>query len=149
MEKFELIDDDYYAIEIAQNTARRLLSNPKTTPKQIVGIGNALYALERMPLVTSGSHSEFGIGYRSGLGESSETKYITFSISESAFDISIGGSVNQGNGSDSFSEPGWTIEIDGYRNTECELYAIEDKISEYLNMGAEITVHDESEIEYE
>jgi hypothetical protein len=102
-----------------------------------------------MPLVTIGSHSEFGIGYRSGLEESSETKYITFSISESAFDISIGGSVNQGTGGDSFSEPGWKIEIDGFRNTECELYAVEYKISEYLNMGAEITVHDESEIEYE
>jgi hypothetical protein len=149
MKEFKLIDEDYYAIEIAKNTARRLLSNPKITPKQIVGIGNALYALERMPLVTIGSHSEFSIGYRSGLEESSETKYITFSISESAFDISIGGSVNQATSSDSFSEPGWTIEIDGCRNTECELYAVEDKISEYLNMGAEITVHDESEIEYE
>jgi hypothetical protein len=149
MEQFKLIDEDYYVIEIAKSTARRLLSNPKIAPKQIVGLGNALYALERLPLVTVGSHSEFGIVYRAGSEELSETKYISFSISESAVEISIGGSVNQGAGSDSFSEPGWMIKIDGYRNTECELHNIEDEIAEYLNMGAEITVHDESEIEYE
>jgi hypothetical protein len=142
MKKFELVDDDYQAIEIAKSTARRLLSNPKIAPKQIVGLGNALYALERLPLVTDGSHSEFGIVYRAGSKELGENKYISFSISESAVEISIGGS-------DSHSEPGWTIKIDGYRNTECELHNIEDEISEYLNMGAEITVHDESEIEYE
>lgn len=149
MKKFELIDDDYRAIEIGKSTARRLLSNPKIAPKQIVGLGNALYALERLPLVTVGSHSEFGIVYRVGSEELSETKYISFSISESAVEISIGGSVLHAAGNDSISEPGWTIEIDGYRNTECELHKIEDEISEYLNMGAEITVHDESEIEYE
>ena len=52
MEQFELIDDDRYAVEIAKNTARRFLKDPRITPQQIIGIGKALHALERLPLVT-------------------------------------------------------------------------------------------------
>ncbi len=70
MEKFELIDDDWYAIEIAKNVARRFLKSPHITPQQVIGLGNALYALERLPLVTPGSFCEFGIVYRAGTEES-------------------------------------------------------------------------------
>ena len=49
----------------------------------------------------------------------------------------------------SLSEPGWLIEVSGHRSAECEPYDIEDSIYEYLNLGAEITGSDESEIEYE
>jgi len=150
MEEFEMIDDDWYAIEIAKNTARRFLQSPHITSQQVIGLGNALYALERLPLVTPGSSSEFGILYRAGTEEFHEMRYINFSISESAFRISIGGSVyDKAVGGDSFSEPGWVVEVSGYRNAECELYQLEDSIAEYMNLGAEITVSDESEIEYE
>ncbi|MBW7899803.1 hypothetical protein B188_22940 [Candidatus Brocadiaceae bacterium B188] len=60
-EGFELTDDDVQAIEIAKNTARRFLKHPLITPKQSIALGNALYALERLPLITPGSSSEFGI----------------------------------------------------------------------------------------
>ncbi len=150
MKKFELTDDDYYAIEIAQNVARRFLKDPRITPEQVIGIGNALYALERMPRVTPGSSTEFGIVYRAGTEEYSEMRYINFRISESEFEISRGGSVyDKSVGSDSFSELKWVVEVGGYRDTECELYDIEDSIAEYLNLGAEITVSDESEIDFE
>ena len=77
-------------------------------------------------------------------------RYITFRISESAFEISIGGSVyDSAVGSDSFSDPGWLVEAGGYRETECELYELEGSIVEYLNLGAKITVSDESEDESE
>lgn len=139
MEEFELADDDLQAIEIAKNTARRFLKYPQITPQQVIALGNALYALERLPLVTLGSSSEFGIVYRAGTEEFSEMRYINFRISESAFEISKGGSVyDKAVGSDSFSEPGWVVEAGGYKNAECELY-----------LGAEISVSDESEIEYE
>ena len=150
MEEFELTDDDCYAIEIAKTLARRFLKHPRIRPQQVIGLGNALYALERLPLVTPGSSCEFGIVYRAGTEEFSEMRYIDFRISESTFEISNGGSVNdKAVGGDSFSEPGWVVEVDGYRNAECELYQLEDSIAEYLNLGAEITVSDESEIEYE
>ncbi|MBF0453911.1 MAG: hypothetical protein HQL72_03715 [Magnetococcales bacterium] len=150
MDEFDLTDEDVFAVEIAKNIARRLLGHPQITPQQIIGLGNALYALEQLPLSTPGSLSEFGIVYRAGDDNFSEMRYIDFRISGSTFEISIGGSVyNKGVGSDSFSEPGWIIEIGGHRNAECELYTLEDSITEYLNLGAEITVSDESEIEYD
>jgi hypothetical protein len=150
MEQFELKGDDYSAIEIAKNTVRLFLKEPQITPQQIIGLGKALYALERLPLVTPGSYSEFGIVYREGDEEFSEMRYITFRISESAFEISMGGSVyDKAVGSDSFSDPGWVVEAGGYRETECELHGLEDLITEYLNLGAKITVSDESEDEPE
>nr|WP_314899660.1 hypothetical protein [uncultured Deefgea sp.] len=150
MEKFTLTTEDLQAIQIMKSTARRFLRYERITPQQVIAIGNALYSLERLPLVTPGSYSEFGIVYREGSKEFSEMRYINFRISESAFEISKGGSVyDKTVGSDSFSDPGWLIEVGGYRYTECELHYLEDSISEYLNLGAEISASDESEIEYE
>ncbi len=111
MEKFELTDDDYYAIGIAQNVARRFLKDPRITPQQVIGIGNALYALGRMPRVTPGSSTEFGIVYEAGTEEYSEMRYINFRISESEFEISRGGSAyDKSVGSDRWSRLG-DIEI--------------------------------------
>ena len=150
MEEFELTDDDMYAIEVAKNVARKFLKYQNINPRQIIGLGNALYALERLPKITPGSFSEFGISYHAGTEEFSERRYIIFSITESAFEISKGGSVyDRTVGGDSFSEPGWLVEVEGYRCTECELYSLEDSITEFLNLGAEIAVNDDSEIEYE
>jgi hypothetical protein len=150
MKKFELTDEDVQAIEIAENIAWRFLKLHQVTPLEVIALGNALYALGRLPIVTPGSSSEFGIVYREGDKEFREMRYIVFRISESAFEISKGGSVyDRAVGSDSFSEPGWIVEAGGYRYGECELYKIEDSIDEYLNLGAEISVSDNSKIEYE
>ena len=150
MEEFELTEDDHYAVRIAKNVARRLLKHPHINPQQVIGIGNALYALERLPLATPGAYTEFGIAYRAGSKNFSEMRYIDFRISDEDFAISMGGSVyNDSVGGDTISEPGWLVEIGGYRKTECELYDLEDSIEEYLSLGAEIVVNDESDIEYE
>jgi len=151
MEKeFKLTDDDMQAIEIAKETARRFLKDPSVSPLQVIALGNALYALERLPLNTPGSSSEFGIVYRYGTAEFSEMHYINFRISESAFEISKGGSVFEKKvGSDSFSEPGWLVEVGGYRSTDCELYDLENSIAEYLNLGAELSASDGSQIDYD
>jgi len=149
MEKFDLTDDDVLAIEIVKKITRRFLKHPQISPEQIIGLGNALYALERLPLVTPGASTEFGIVYRGGTEKFSETRYIEFNISESVFEIARGGSVyDEAVGGDSFSEPSWVVEVGGYRDAGCELYDLEDSIAEYLNLGAEISVNDESEIEY-
>lgn len=150
IKKFELTNDDLYAVEIAKNTARHFLRCPQITPNQVIGLGKALYALERLPLVTSGASDEFGIVYRNGTEEFSEMRYIDFRISESAFEISIGGSVyDKAVGSDSFSQPGWLVEVGGYGNTGCDLYNLENSIAEYLNLGAKVTINDEIEDEYQ
>ena len=148
--KFELTEEDFGAVEIASNVARRLLRHPRITPRQIVGLGNALYALERLPRVTPGACCEFGISYRKGTDDSEEMIYFDFNISDSEFRISQGGSVYEKSvGGDSHSAPDWVVEVDGYRETECDLYDIESSIEAYLRLGAEITVNDESDMEYE
>jgi hypothetical protein len=150
MKQFELYDDDYYAVAISQNIAWYFLKHNKIIPRQVIGLGNALYALERLPLITLGVFCEFGIEYRKGTEDFEEMRYISFRISDSIFEIAKGGSVyEKAIGANSFSEPSWIIEVDGYRNTKIDLYELEDSVVEYLNMGAEIYVYDESNIEFE
>jgi len=130
--------------------ARDFLRYLGITPQEVVGLGHALYALERLPKVTPGVYCQFGIFYRAGDKEFSEMKYITFAISDYSFEISIGGSVyEKGVGSDRYTEPGWLIELDeeGYRDPGCALYALEGKIREYIHLGAQITVDDQSAID--
>ncbi|MDD4803282.1 MAG: hypothetical protein PHF24_10170 [Syntrophomonas sp.] len=150
MEEFKLTEEDEYSIAIAINTVRHFLKHPLIKPLQVIGLGNALYALERMPLVTPGAFSEFGIACRTGTEAISEMRNIEFRISESEFEITRGGSVYDSSvGSDSYSEPGWLVEIDGNKEIGCDLYKLEEDISEYLNLGAVIIVRDNSDIEYE
>jgi hypothetical protein len=147
---FDLTESDRHAIDMAQRLARILLSRHNITPPQIVGVGHALVALERLPLVTPGCNCSFGIEHRVKDQESGEMRYIEISISEEAFEISSGGSVYEASvGSDSYSDPHWRIEIDGHAEREADLSNIEDEVLERLNLGAHIQVHDESIIETE
>lgn len=149
-EKFELRGDDYLAIAIAKRTARNFLKMSNISPREIVGLGNALYALERLPRTTTGIFSSFGIVYRAGTEDFSEMKYISFNVYYDTLEIAIGGSVyDKAVGSDSYSDPSWRVELGGYRESECDLERLEDLISEYLNLGALITVSDESEIDFD
>ena len=143
---FDLRGQDEYsdecAILIAINVARDFLQNHEVTARQIIGLGKALYALERLPASTPGVAVEFGVVLRANINLE-EMRYLDFRISDSVFQIAQGGSIDLGAGSDSYSEPGWWIEVGGFHETECELYRIEEEVAELLAGGAKITVHDE------
>jgi len=148
--KFELVEEDYYALEIAKKIARHFLSLPIVKPKQIIGLGNAIFALERIPKSTPGVFVNYGVELCKGNNDFRERRYIDFMISEDRFEISTGGSsVDNQSGGDAYSEPGWIIETGGYYNRECMLSQIEDEIFEFLNLGAEINVEDESNLNFE
>jgi hypothetical protein len=49
MEKFDLTENDWIGITIAKNVARHFLKLNQITPIQIIGLGKALYSLERLP----------------------------------------------------------------------------------------------------
>jgi len=150
MEKFDLTENDWIGITIAKNVARHFLKLKQITPIQIIGLGKALYSLERLPLVTSNSFSQFSVILQEGNEVYSEMRYIEFSIINSSFQISVGGSsYTQGIGSDSFSEPGWVVEAEGFKSSEFELYDLEKTVKDFIESGAEITVCDESEFEVE
>lgn len=142
--------EDEYAIEIAIKVARKLIATEHISPKKIVGLGYALYALERFPAVSYGVDCEFGIKYEYGTDEYKEMKYYIFRISSDCFEISVGGSVyDKGVGSDSISEPGWLIQSNGVSNRDVELWSLEDDITDLIKMGAEVTVEYESNIVFD
>jgi len=147
IQTFKLLDEDRVAIGIAGYVAHLLLGHPAATPREIIGLGNALLALERMPRTTPGVQAEFGVTYQYGDDDFREMRYILFRISEEAFEISRGGSqYDRSVGSDSISLPGWLIEIGGYRCTECDLYQLEDEVCEFINLGARTSVMCESAV---
>ena len=153
-------EDDRLAIEIAMNVARRLLREPKITASQIISIGHALYALQRLPVVTPEVYIRFGVvvhvttkypdpnnpGNTTTL---SDMEYIDFCISEEEFEISRGGSADCGIGHDSYSLSGWYVGRNGHREAKCELNGIEDHIEMLLeNDDAEISVENNSYVDH-
>jgi hypothetical protein len=144
MDRFDLIDEDYQAILIAKNVARRFLKLPLITLKQIICLGNALDALERLPNVTSDASVEYGIWYRNGDDNFEEMEYIFFRITDDEFQISRGGSTySKSVGGETISRPGWSVELGGYYERDCNLSHLESTIAEYINLGAEMIVKDE------
>ncbi len=153
-------EDDRLAISIAMNVARRLLREPKITASQIVGIGHALYALQRLPVVTPEVNVRFGVVVcfkieypdRENPDNTvtySDMDYIDFCISQDEFEIARGCSTDTGLGKDSFSLSGWYVERNGHRETKCELGWIEEGIATLLEVyNAEISVEDNSAIDY-
>ena len=138
---------DELAISITMDIAKRLLQYPKITARQIVGLGHALYALERLPAITPGVWVEFCVCLRVEV-DFKEMRYIEFQISEEKFEILRGGSIDLGAGSDSYSDTGWYFDIHGNRDAECQLWLLEDEVLELLGCGAEIRVDDESHIDF-
>ena len=49
---------------------------------------------------------------------------------------------------DSYSDTGWYFDIHGNRDTECQLWTLEDEVSDLLGCGAEIRVDDKSYIDF-
>ena len=133
MNKFKLTNDDYYAIYIAQKTAKKILTESSLKPNELNSIKHALDALNRLPEVTVGAFYIFGFVYRYGDDSIEEMKHIDFKISEDTFEISIGGSVyDRSVGGDSYAETGW--DTYGNRRTECQLAFLEDIIREFLSL---------------
>ncbi|OPX83777.1 MAG: hypothetical protein A4E53_04379 [Pelotomaculum sp. PtaB.Bin104] len=147
--KFELTDGDFYAISLAIDTARHFLKHPNISPLQVIGLGNALYALERLPLATPGAYTKFGLEFHTGT-QKPEAQYISFTVAEDYFEIIQGCHQNdESAGGDSFTESGWLFDFGGERIETCDLYELEEAIEGYLELGAKITVDDKSDIEYE
>ena len=151
---------DECAINTAIDVARRLMKVKNIKPKKIIGLANAIYALQRLPQNTPGADIEYSLviegssKYPDG-SYTDETKYLSFHISDHLFLISRGGYIDRGAGYDSFSNPGWHFEIDGFREAECNLWEVEDEALNMLsflnskNPRTKIRVIDNSEIRYE
>jgi hypothetical protein len=146
---FPLTDEDLgFVSSTVIDFTSTLIANAGPTPRQLVGLARALYALERLPKISPGVNVDYGISLRQGDESFEEMKYWGVRICEDSFEVSSGGSVyNAEVGSDSISGFKLYVEAgsDGYR--ECNDYCYEwlDDLEELLNLGAELDVTDDSE----
>ena len=149
MDRFDFNEDDYYAVIVAKNVARRLLQHPDIQPRQVIGLGNALYALDRLPQPTPGVRCEYSIVYTQLSDGFEKTRYISFHISAADFRICRGGTdFDRTVGEDHFNEPLWEVRTDGFRNTEGILDTVEDSCEALIARGAIIRVTDRSVISF-
>lgn len=149
--EFELLEDDYGAIDAALCVARRMLIRLPAGDPRCPGLQRAIAGLERLPEVTPDLDVQFGLVLRKGDETFHEMRYLDFTISDCALGISAGGSVwEKPIGGDSYTDLDWVLQNDGYRSHsdgEANFWWIEGTAQEYLNLGAEITVQvDQEEI---
>ena len=106
-----------------------------------------MYALERLPAVPPGTFIGYGVTQH-WKGRFSDMYYVEFRISTEEFEIQRGGSKDSGIGHDSYSNPGWFFDVQGNRETGCNLSDLEYEVINLLENGAEIQVDDESDIDF-
>lgn len=134
--QFDLSDDDKFLIEVADTLAVKILKSKNLSPRNIISIGKFLYVLRRLPHQTNGStYIDLTLSSHRG----GETNYLSFQVSETQFEVTKGGS-------DGYSEIDWFVDIDGRRETDGDIYRLEDTILECLNLGYEISIEDESDL---
>jgi hypothetical protein len=81
--RFPISEADLALVEQVVGLTRRLCALPSIKPAQLVGLARALYALERLPLISKGVSVEFNVGVPLGTDKS----YYTFTISDLAFSV--------------------------------------------------------------
>ena len=99
-------EDYQYAAQSAINVVHLLLHDARITPQQIVGLGHALYALQRFPIATPGVSVDFGVC----IDGKDRLEYIDYRITEDSFKILRGGYTE----GDSYSLPDAYIGSSGY-----------------------------------
>ena len=137
-------DSDRFAVSIAQKIARRLVQDEKVTTLQILGLARALYALERLPASTPWVFVEYGVRYYTD-GEFSDRHFVEFLITSDTFEIRRGVALDFGLWRDTDFDPGWYFDVYGKREADCQLWQLENEVSQLLGLGGEIYVYDESE----
>jgi len=154
----ELASADRQAVEIALDVAWKFLKKYSVSPLQIIGLGHAIYALQRYPEESDGVNCAFGVSYTVGDRDYEEYRYIDFRVYEDSFSIVRGGSTYTSDyGSDSYTEPGWRFVAGEYYDGDQgeraigtgELVSIKEMVFELLDLGGKITVDFESDVVFE
>lgn len=142
--QFNLTDEDWQAIGVAQNAARLILKRTADR-EQAEALHEALRVLERMPETTPGARITYSVNYRCN----EELRSISFYVDEQSLAISLCATIYDSHiGSDPPQIEGWRFALDGNRDTSLELGDVEDGLQELLNLGGEITAIDDSEAKW-
>ena len=137
-------DSDAFAIQITKQITHRFLADLNGSTSQILGLARALYALERLPASTPWILVEYGIRYYTE-GEFSDRHFVEFLITSDTFEIRRGVALDFGLWRDTDFDPGWYFDVYGNREADCQLWQLEDEVSQLLGLGGEIYVYDESD----
>ena len=113
--KFQLEKEDYEVIRLTKKYIRNILKQYDLTPLQILGFGNYLYALERLPLKTPGVDCYIELSHTKEDRSSREMKAFGFRLREDVFHVEISGYLSTPKGGDSIRYPSWYVEADGGR----------------------------------
>lgn len=145
MSEYNIIDEDYLAVDIFNNFIRRIIGKPTLSNKEIIILAEALEILERFPEITPYTYIEIDISYRNGNDDYEEMQYYDFKISEDSIDICSGGSTyDKRVGSDWFLGPSWIIgEGRPDYQSETFLFNLEGTVNELLNLGAKVKIYKE------
>ena len=128
---------------LAGNVIKWIFKNINLSPKQIVGLGRTLYALERMPKATCGIDCEFRISFTQKNEGVNETHFAAFFISE--FDIAV----RTGVYIDEYGEEDSAFlfernAAEGFQDYD-DYDAVNSAVQECLKNGSEVIVVDRSE----
>lgn len=123
--------------QIVARITRKLLAVAFTTPQQIVGLGRALYALERLPEITPGVDVTYDIAERMDLASGAySVQYYEIAISEGSFVVQSGScGASAGESSESFLHTNYEEYPKGH---EFNLNPSEDQWVELFQWAEEI-----------
>ena len=140
----EFDEDAWMLITVAERAARLLLTQRKTTPREIVTIAKAIQALQMMPKWVMSGFVTFGISHRVGNDEHEEMVYRQVTIDDESLIFESGGSTyDRRVGGDSFSDDSIELLSDGTIQNARNVSEWEEGFIEILNRDAEVITEDE------
>lgn len=145
-QEYDLLEDEYGLISGATKLARALLKSPEATPEDIIGLGRALYALERLPKITPGISVEFGGSVSGGNSEYSESYSWYVAIRDDSLEFRTSGSCyDSAVGGDSLGSDRYEVYIDGDRDGNLDPYDWINEIDDIVCKALEPYVDDYSD----
>lgn len=82
---FPIAEDELQLVQNVIRHTRRFCVLPTVTPPQLVGLGRALFALERLPRISKDVDVEFSLGITWGSLDDYISRFVTYHISEGTF----------------------------------------------------------------
>ncbi len=141
--QFELTDEDRYAIQVAKNIAKLLLSEKRTTQRQIEVIKKIIEGLDAIPQPVDGLDCELSVCWRNGNENCEDMEAVSVWICDNEFELSTYGSTySRAVGGDNIPGKSYRISTYGSYDTELDVSGLDLVVSRYLDRGAKINATD-------
>ena len=129
-------DEDGYILYVLSELCAGLSSTKQSESSSVVE--NALAFAERFLSNELGNDESESFVFSLNLRQGNEYKYISFDLSHNMMEISSGGSIDMGNGHDTYDNVVWSISRD--EHSEYNYHDIVSEIDEMLLLGATLRI---------